>query len=242
MNQPTEPTSREGPPEPIRDADLSTDRSPLENPPRQGWYTWGWALFLVAAMSVGYYLMAWQRSYDPSYHAWVGRKLDLHHLRSWRDANRALPAPPDTLRVTLVNFWGPWCPPCRVEWPHLVDLAAAYADDPAFRLVSVACAGGGRSERSLGFQEELSEFLDRHKPPFELYVDPDASLRQTMARWSQGRFHYPTTVLLDQRGTIRAVWEGYQPGYEREMKTQIDRLLASGNATRDAKSSKPRKE
>ena len=39
-------------------------------------------------------------------------------------------------------------------------------------------------------------------------------------------FGYPTTVLLDRSGIIRAVWVGYIPGSEREMETVVSKLLA----------------
>lgn len=36
-------------------------------------------------------------------------------------------------RVTLVNFWGSWCPPCREEHPFLMTLA----NNPLFDLVGI---------------------------------------------------------------------------------------------------------
>ena len=35
-------------------------------------------------------------------------------------------------KITLLNFWGTWCPPCRQELPGLARLASRLADDPRF--------------------------------------------------------------------------------------------------------------
>ena len=40
-------------------------------------------------------------------------------------------------RPTVINFWAPWCAPCSVELPQLVDLATRYGDEVDFVGLSV---------------------------------------------------------------------------------------------------------
>jgi len=40
-------------------------------------------------------------------------------------------------KVVLLNFWAPWCPPCRKEIPDLIKLQAKYANR-GFTVVGIA--------------------------------------------------------------------------------------------------------
>ncbi|MEZ6071772.1 MAG: TlpA disulfide reductase family protein [Pirellulales bacterium] len=44
--------------------------------------------------------------------------------------------------VTMLNFWGTWCPPCRQEFPHVAALYDHFADRDDFRLLAVSYPGG----------------------------------------------------------------------------------------------------
>ena len=57
---------------------------------------------------------------SPSHPA-VGKRIGGIPLVSIADPSR--PAPTFTGRVTLLNFWGTWCPPCRRELPGLGRIA-----------------------------------------------------------------------------------------------------------------------
>ena len=76
----------------------------------------------------------------------IGRHL--LHFRLEPLTGESQPASLDDLsgRVVLVNFWGTWCPPCRAEFPHIVELNAEFAGRDDFRLYAVSCGSMTRDE------------------------------------------------------------------------------------------------
>ncbi|MEX0867827.1 MAG: TlpA disulfide reductase family protein [Pirellulales bacterium] len=130
-------------------------------------------------------------------------------------------------QVVLVNFWGTWCPPCRTELPHMDALYKQYRDDPRFRLFAVSC-GNGSSENLPELAEETAGFLKHFGYDLPAYVDADFATRQMLAADPRyiPEFAFPTTVVADANGIIRAVWVGYRPGFEDEMAAEVRKLLA----------------
>ena len=47
-------------------------------------------------------------------------------------------------QVVLVDFWATWCPPCRMELPHLQKLQETYGAR-GFRVVAIAMDEQGAS-------------------------------------------------------------------------------------------------
>ena len=137
--------------------------------------------------------------------------------------------PPEFVgKVTLLNFWGTWCPPCRLELPGLVRLAARLRDNPAFQVVAVSC--GGRPPEDLdALAEETAAFLDKTFKPSErtalvAWADPSGRTRQICGSL-YGFGAFPTTYLVGPDATIRQVWVGYRPRDEADVARAVVSLL-----------------
>lgn len=127
-------------------------------------------------------------------------------------------------KVVLVNFWGTWCPPCRVELPHIVEMQRKYADRDDFRLLAVSCGSGGQ-EDLIRLRNDTEDFLNRQGVAMPIYADPGGTTRTAAARLDAFS-GYPGTILLDRAGTIRGVWVGYSPGVEQQVEQLVNQLLA----------------
>ncbi len=95
----------------------------------------------------------------------------------------AVPAPG---RVTVVNFWATWCPPCREEMPELQKFAAA---NPAVAFYAV------------NIQEpaaKVQAFLNQQGYTMPVLLDAGGNVAQTYRVTA-----IPTTVVVDKDGVIK---------------------------------------
>ncbi len=128
-------------------------------------------------------------------------------------------------KVTVLHFWGTWCPPCRLEFPEFVELANKFADQPQALIVSVACSGGPEYDLE-ELKSETESYLSGVSPGMQTYSDPAGMTRGGLAMiLSGGTFGYPTTVLVDRDGNIADVMQGYREGAMRKLERQIESLL-----------------
>jgi thiol-disulfide isomerase/thioredoxin len=128
-------------------------------------------------------------------------------------------------KLVLLHFWGPWCPPCRSEYPEIQKLADQYADGRSVRIASISCAATAPDDVAQLRQSTL-DFLGDTTPQHPVYCDPVEYSRIRIAKiLGQRGFSYPTTILLDRQGQILDYWT--RPTQSGE----LDRAIRSATGT-----------
>ena len=162
---------------------------------------------------------------NPVTHAGVGEPLRYLELLPLTGGQPRVGRQDLLGHVTLLNFWGTWCPPCRAELPHLAELRQRYAGREAFRLLAVSCPAAGEPDDVQSLRENTEALLKRLRLDLPTYYDPQLETRASVDRPTREDDYYPLSLLLDRKGVIRAVWSSYRPGVETEMERFIDMLL-----------------
>jgi cytochrome c biogenesis protein CcmG/thiol:disulfide interchange protein DsbE len=157
-----------------------------------------------------------------THHPAVGRRLPHLDLKPLTGEGKPVSLGDLEGRVTLIDFWGTWCPPCREEFPHIAALAAHFRNRPDFQVLAVSCGGGEEDFNVIA--DETRAFLESYKIDLPTYKDPGGYSRRgiDMVSGFQG---YPTTLVLDRQGIIRGLWFGYRRGYEQQIEKLVAELL-----------------
>lgn len=148
-------------------------------------------------------------------HPWVGQPLPEATLQPMVNAEESIDTAEFADQVTMINFWGPWCPPCVLEFPELLKIRKKFKDQPDFQLVSIAADGQWVPSKTGMFHEnveflkpETQLLLAQYNSDLPIYLDDSGQLRHQLnaiSRYSG----YPTTILVGRSGKIEAVWIGF---------------------------------
>jgi thiol-disulfide isomerase/thioredoxin len=163
----------------------------------------------------------------PTPHPAVGRELGRLPIAAVADPAAAPPALVG--KVTLLNFWGTWCPPCRRELPGLARLASRLADERRFQLIAVSCNPGPDDFETIA--AETREFLSRQQIGLAAWAFEDPVGRELVFS-TIGLSAFPTTLLVGPDARVRRVWIGYRPRDEAEIAAAVVALLKEQPAAR----------
>lgn len=98
--------------------------------------------------------------------------------------------------VAVINFWGSWCAPCRVETP---DLQAVYAGlrDQGVQFIGVDL----KDDRQLAIA-----FMDQAGAEYPSLFDPRGEVALAFRGFPANAV--PSTILVDRDGRVAAVYTG----------------------------------
>lgn len=116
-------------------------------------------------------------------------------------------------KVVFINFWASWCAPCHQELPELNQLARHYKGKPV-RVVAINV-----DEDRKAAQRTLAK-LNLQNASFEILWDP-----RSKAVSAYNVATMPGSFILDQRGIVRAIHEGFRSGDPAQWREEIDALL-----------------
>ncbi len=117
----------------------------------------------------------------------------------------------DAGAVRVVDFWATWCEPCRDQLPALERLRRELGPR-------------GLSIYAVSFDEDPAQiplFLKSTPVGFRVLWDPGGDV--WAARYELTRL--PTTLLVDRRGIVRFVYEGYDQAIAAEERRQVELLI-----------------
>ena len=126
----------------------------------------------------------------------------------------------NSAKVTVVNFWATWCPPCKEEMPELIEVKNAFAAQ-GVKLVLVSADSGDDLEEATKFLRKVGAEL----PSFHLGEEPEEFVKTFDPNWPAT---LPATFIFDGGGQRKASWIGRVT--RAKLEEEIRRVLAQGAA------------
>ncbi len=117
--------------------------------------------------------------------------------------------------VAVLNFWGSWCAPCRVESPEFQEVYAEVRDDGVQFL--------GLNVKETDEQFALA-FVDSFGIEFPSLYDPRGEVALAFRDYPATAI--PSTIVLDREGRVAAVFTAEVS--QEDLRSTLDLVLAEG--------------
>ena len=114
--------------------------------------------------------------------------------------------------VVLLDVWATWCEPCRDALPLYQDIAREFAP----RGLEVFTINVDADPRP------IPAFLEEAKVSLPVVLDPEARVAESTLKVKL----MPTAFLVDKKGFVRFVHEGFDEGQLATWLAEIETLLA----------------
>jgi len=113
---------------------------------------------------------------------WIDFELPTSNEEIWSSASI-------TNQAVILNFWAPWCLPCRTEIPYLIELQTRYSS--AFKIIGIA----------IDQLEAVRRFEDEVGLNYLSLVSDSKGMALLHHYESSGAL--PLTLIFDQSGILR---------------------------------------
>ena len=99
-------------------------------------------------------------------------------------------------KVVILDFWATWCPPCKEEIPHFIELYEQYKDE-GLAVIGIATDREGVSV--------VKPFVQKYGIQYPVLISDGQA-----ATAYGGIVSIPTTFIIDSAGNIRQKYVGYR--------------------------------
>ncbi len=116
-------------------------------------------------------------------------------------------------KITIINFWGEWCGPCKAELPYFDQIASEYEEDVA--VVAI---------HSYRKRADGPKYIKKNYPDSKIIFARDYNANTGYYATLGFTDAWPATIVLDENGIVRYYCP--KPLEYEDLKEMVDAILA----------------